>query len=77
MVVVIGLKGEKMAGEKRKFRETDQIKVFNGTFFPPREKITEALICSNPGGCFWGEEKSSVLQMMSKLECQCLLQREP
>lgn len=58
-----------MAGEK-KFREKDQIEIFSCTFFPTREKITEALTCSDPGGCAWGE-KSSVLQMTDKLACQC------
>lgn len=66
-----------MAGEKRKFRETYQIEVFNCTFFPPREKITEALICSNPGGCAWGEEKRSVLQMMASLNVSACCSTSP
>ena len=48
MVMAIGLKGEKLAGEKRNFKE-DQIKVFTCAFLC-KEKIAETLICSNPGG---------------------------
>lgn len=49
MVMAIGLKGEKLAGEKRNFKEKDQIKVFTCALLR-KEKIAEALICSNPGG---------------------------
>ena len=49
MVMAIGLKGEKLAGEKRNFKEEDQIKVFTCVFLC-KEKIAETLICSNPGG---------------------------
>ena len=48
VVTAIGLKGEKLAGEKRNFKE-DQIKVFTCAFLC-KEKIAETLICSNPGG---------------------------
>lgn len=47
--MAIGLKGEKLAGEKRNFKEKDQIKVFTCALLR-KEKIAEALICSNPGG---------------------------
>ena len=47
--MAIGLKGEKLAGEKRNFKEKDQITVFTCAFLR-KEKIAEALICSNPGG---------------------------
>lgn len=59
VVMAIGLKGEKLAGEKRNFREKDQIKVFSCAFLH-KEKIAEALICSNPGGCSVPGERRGV-----------------
>lgn len=41
---------EKLTGEKRNFREKDQIKVLSCAF-PQKEKVAETLICSTPGGC--------------------------
>lgn len=60
VVMAIQFKREKLSGEKRKFREKDQIKVFSCAFFPTKEKIAEALICSNSGGCFVPGERNRV-----------------
>lgn len=51
VVMALGLKGEKLAGEQRKFQEKEQIKVPHHAFFPPREKIAGAVVCSGPRGC--------------------------
>lgn len=48
VVMAIGLNGEKLAGEKRKFRK--KLKVF-GDAFLHKEKRAQALHCPTPGGC--------------------------
>ena len=62
VVMALGLKGEKLAGEQRKFQEKEQIKVPHHAFFPPREKIAGAVVCSGPGGCPVPGEKRAQCQ---------------
>lgn len=74
----IGLKGEKLEGEKRKFRVKDQIKVFSCTFFTPGEKIAEALFAQALEAVLrLGRGGGSVFPLKGKLEGQCLLRLEP